>query len=164
MADDRPRPWFWLLKSEPDAYSIDDLKRDRVAPWDGVRNFSARNRLREMKRGELALFYHSSTKPTGVVGLCRVAKQAYPDPSQLDPKSKYFDPKSTPDKPRWSMVDVRYVAHLPRMVTLQEIKQDPDLSEMVLIKRGRLSVQPVTREEFEHIVALSGGTMPKVKG
>lgn len=162
MDDDRPRPWFWLLKSEPDAFSIDDLKRDGTAPWDGVRNYSARNRMREMKRGELAFFYHSSTKPAGVVGLCTIAKQAYPDPTQFDPSSKYYDPKSKEEEPRWSLVDVRYLAHLPRMVTLEEIKADPDLSEMVLVKRARLSVQPVRRAEFEHIVAMAGGTMPKV--
>ncbi|MCA9651387.1 MAG: EVE domain-containing protein [Myxococcales bacterium] len=163
MPEDRPRPWFWLLKSEPDTYSIDDLKRDGTGPWDGVRNFSARNRLREMKRGELALFYHSSTKPTGVVGLCRVAKEAYPDPSQFDPESDYYDPKATEEKPRWSMIDVRYVSHLPQMVTLEEIKATPEFGEMVLVKRARLSVQPVTREEFERIVELGGGTLPKGK-
>ncbi|MCH9684330.1 MAG: EVE domain-containing protein [Deltaproteobacteria bacterium] len=160
MAADPARPWFWLLKSEPDDYSIDDLKRDRRAPWDGVRNFSARNRLREMKRNELALFYHSSTRPTGVVGLCRIAKTAHPDPSQFDSCSRYHDPKSTEDEPRWSMVEVQYVSHLPRIVTLDEIKAEPALSEMVLVRRARLSVQPVTVAQFEHIVAMSGGRMP----
>lgn len=163
MAEDSARPWLWLLKSEPDAYSIDDLERDGTSPWDGIRNFAARNRLREMERGELALFYHSSTRPPGVVGLCRVTRTAYPDPSQFDPSSKYFDEKATKEQPRWSMVDVRYVAHLPRMVTLEEIKEDPELSQMVLVKRARLSVQPVTREQFEHIVEMGGGTMPKGK-
>ena len=161
MADAPRRPWYWLLKSEPDAYSIDDLQSDGRSPWDGVRNFSARNRMREMKVGELALFYHSSTKPTGVVGLCRVVKEAYPDPSQFDAKSRYFDGKSTEEKPRWSMVDVEYVSHLPRMVTLDEIKNEATLSEMVLVRRARLSVQPVTSTEFRHIVKMGGGTMPK---
>ncbi|MEM7151575.1 MAG: EVE domain-containing protein [Myxococcota bacterium] len=161
MADAPRRPWYWLLKSEPDAYSIDDLKRDGREPWDGIRNFSARNRMREMKCGELALFYHSSTKPTGVVGLCRVVQEAYPDPSQFDAKSRYFDAKSTQEKPRWSMVDVEYVGHLPRMVTLDEIKDEAALSEMVLVRRARLSVQPVTSAEFRHIVKMGGGTMPK---
>lgn len=152
---------FWLFKSEPDAYSIDDLKRDRVEPWDGVRNYSARNKMREMKRGEYGLFYHSSCKPPGVVGICKVAKTAYPDPTQFDPKSKYFDPKSTEEKPRWSLVDVRYVSHMPRMVTLEEIKAEPDLADMVLVQRSRLSVQPVTPAQFQKIVAMGGGKMPK---
>lgn len=160
MADAPRRPWSWLLKSEPDAYSIDDLESDGITPWDGVRNFSARNRLREMNEGELALFYHSSTKPTGVVGMCRVVRVAYPDPSQFDPSSDYYDPKSTPESPRWSMVDVEYVDRLPRMVTLQQIKAEPELAEMVLLRRGRLSVQPVTAAQFRHIVAMGGGTMP----
>lgn len=157
-----PRPWFWLFKSEPNDYSIDDLKKDRVEPWTGVRNFAARNQMRAMKRGEFGLFYHSSCKPPGAVGICKVAKLAYPDPLQFDPKSKYFDPKSTEDKPRWSMVDVRYVGHLPQMVTLEEIKAEKDLAEMVLVKRSRLSVQPVTRAQFEKIVAMGGGKMPKI--
>jgi predicted RNA-binding protein with PUA-like domain len=161
MAED-PRPWAWLLKTEPDTFSIDDLKRLGRSPWDGVRNFSARNRLREMLVGELALVYHSSTKPTAVVGLCRVCREAYPDPSQHDPKSKYFDEKSDPASPRWSMVDVEYVSHFPRAVTLEEIKQEPALREMVLVKRARLSVQPVTRAELERIVAMGGGVLPEM--
>jgi predicted RNA-binding protein with PUA-like domain len=160
MAED-PRPWAWLLKTEPDTFSIDDLKRLGRSPWDGVRNFSARNRLREMLVGELALVYHSSTKPTAVVGLCRVCREAYPDPSQHDPKSKYFDEKSDPSSPRWSMVDVEYVSHFPRAVTLEEIKQEPALREMVLVKRARLSVQPVTRAELEKVVAMGGGVLPE---
>jgi predicted RNA-binding protein with PUA-like domain len=160
MAEE-PRPWAWLLKTEPDTFSIDDLKRKRKAPWDGVRNFSARNRLREMAVGELALVYHSSTKPTAVVGIARVCREAYPDPSQHDPKSEYYDAKSDPANPRWSMVDVEYVAHLPRAVTLEEIKQEPALREMVLVHRGRLSVQPVTRAELERVVAMGGGVLPE---
>lgn len=160
MPDDLPRPRTWLLKSEPDTYSIDDLEREGVGRWDGVRNFSARNLLRAMEVGELALFYHSSTKVPAVVGLCRVHRAAYPDPSQHDPNSKYFDPKSDPESPRWSMVDVEYVGHLPRPVTLEAIKGDPELGEMVLVKRSRLSVQPVTAAEMERIVALGGGRLP----
>ncbi len=161
MAED-PRPWAWLLKTEPDTFSIDDLKRKGRAPWDGVRAFAARNRLREMEVGELALVYHSSTKPTAVVGIARVCREAYPDPSQHDPKSEYYDEKSDPANPRWSMVDVEYVAHLPRAVTLEEIKQEPALKEMVLLKRARLSVQPVTRAELERVVAMGGGVLPEV--
>ena len=159
MAEE-PRPWAWLLKTEPDTFSIDDLKRKGTAPWDGVRAFAARNRLREMQVGELALVYHSSTKPTAVVGIARVCREAYPDPSQHDPKSEYYDEKSDPANPRWSMVDVEYVAHLPRAVTLEEIKQEPALREMVLLKRARLSVQPVTRGELETLVAMGGGVLP----
>lgn len=156
-----PRPWAWLLKTEPDTFSIDDLQEKGKSPWDGVRNFSARNQLRAMAVGELALVYHSSTKPTAVVGLARVCREAYPDPSQHDPKSEYYDAKSDPMEPRWSMVDVEYVAHLPRAVTLEEIKREPALEEMVLVHRGRLSVQPVTRAELEKVVAMGGGVLPE---
>lgn len=156
-----PRPWAWLLKTEPDTFSIDDLQEKGKAPWDGVRNFSARNQLRAMVVGELALVYHSSTKPTAVVGLARVCREAYPDPSQHDPKSEYYDAKSDPKAPRWSMVDVEYVAHLPRPVTLEEIKREPALKAMVLVHRGRLSVQPVTRAELERVVAMGGGVLPE---
>lgn len=159
MADE-PRPRAWLLKTEPDTFSIDDLKRLGRSPWDGVRNFSARNLLRAMEVGELVLVYHSSTKPTAVVGIGRVCRAAYPDPSQHDPKSEYFDAKSDPAAPRWSMVDVEYVAHLPRAVTLEEIKAEPALGDMVLVHRARLSVQPVTRAELETVVAMGGGVVP----
>jgi predicted RNA-binding protein with PUA-like domain len=160
MAEE-PRPWAWLLKTEPDTFSIDDLRRLGKAPWDGVRNFSARNWLRAMQVGELALVYHSSTKPTAVVGIARVCREAYPDPSQHDPKSEHYDAKSDPASPRWSMVDVEYVGHLPRAVTLEEVKREPALKEMVLVRRGRLSVQPVTRAELETVVAMGGGVLPE---
>jgi predicted RNA-binding protein with PUA-like domain len=157
---DPSRPRAWLLKTEPDTFSIDDLKRLGRSPWDGVRNFSARNHLRAMEVGELALVYHSSTKPAAVVGLSRVCRAAYPDPSQHDPKSEYYDAKSDPASPRWSMVDVEYVGHLPRPVTLAEIKAEPALAQMVLVHRGRLSVQPVTQAELETVVAMGGGVLP----
>ena len=156
-----PRPWAWLLKTEPDTFSIADLKRLGTSPWDGVRNYTARNNLRAMEVGELALVYHSSTKPTAVVGLARVCRTAYPDPSQHDPKSDHYDEKSDPAEPRWSMVDVEYVAHLPRAVTLEEIKREPQLKAMVLVQRGRLSVQPVTQAELETVVAMGGGVLPE---
>lgn len=147
----------WLMKSEPDAYSIDDLARDGVEPWDGIRNYQARNLMRdEMSVGDRVLFYHSNAKPPGVVGIAEIASGAYPDPTQFDPDSKYFDDGSPPDDPRWLLVDVRDVAHLDRTVGLPEIKQDPALAEMVLVRRSRLSVQPVSPEEFDHIVALGG--------
>ncbi len=145
------------MKSEPDAYSIDDLARDGVEPWDGIRNYQARNLMRdEMSVGDRVLFYHSNAKPPGVVGIAEIASSAYPDPTQFDPDSAYFDDSSSPDDPRWLLVDVRYVSHLERIVGLPEIKDDPALADMVLVKRSRLSVQPVSAEEFDHIVALGG--------
>ena len=148
---------FWLVKSEPDAYSIDDLERDGREPWDGIRNYAARNLMRDqMGVGDLVLFYHSSTKPVGVVGIARVASEAYPDPTQFDASSKYFDAKSTPEKPRWQLVDMEFVEKLPRMVQLDEIKADPTFDGMVLVTRGRLSVQPVQRSHFAQILRLAG--------
>lgn len=148
---------FWLVKSEPDAYSIDDLKRDKREPWDGIRNYAARNFMRDgMAVGDLVFFYHSNAKPPGVVGVCKVASQAYPDPTQFDPKSNYHDPKSDPDAPRWMLVDMAFVEKFPRMVSLDEVKADPDLDGMVLATRGRLSVQPVERGHFAHILRLAG--------
>ena len=145
----------WLMKSEPDAYSIDDLARDGVEPWTGIRNYQARNLMRdEMSVGDRVLFYHSNAKPPGVVGIAEIASAAYPDPTQFEPDSTYFDGASSPDDPRWLLVDVRYVAHVDRTVGLPEIKADPALADMVLVKRSRLSVQPVTADEFDHIVAL----------
>ena len=150
----------WLLKSEPGSYSIDDLKRDGGTPWTGVRNYSARNLMRdEMAEGDLALFYHSSTTPPGVVGIARIARAGYPDPSAADPDSPYYDEKHTHEKPRWFVVDVAFAEKLPRTVSLEEIKAEPALSEMVLVRRSRLSVQPVSAREFEAIVdmARAGG-------
>jgi predicted RNA-binding protein with PUA-like domain len=145
---------FWLMKSEPGDYSIDDLERDGVEHWDGIRNYQARNLMRdEMEIGDRVLFYHSNAKPPGVVGIAEVASGPYPDHTQFDPDAKYYDPKSDPEDPRWIMVDVRFIEKLPRMVSLPELKQYPELSNMVLLNRSRLSVQPVTREEFEFIVA-----------
>jgi predicted RNA-binding protein with PUA-like domain len=147
----------WLMKSEPDAFSIDDLKTRSKEPWDGVRNYQARNHMREMKLGDLVLFYHSNAKPPGVVGIARVCAQAYPDPTAWDPKSKHHDPKSSPDAPRWDMVDVEYVETLPRMVSLEELKADPELEGMIVTQRSRLSVTPVDPAHFRHIVRLGGG-------
>ena len=146
---------YWLMKSEPDVFSIGDLKAKRQAPWDGVRNYQARNNMRAMKTGDLVLFYHSSTDPAGVVGIARVCREAHPDPTAWDKKSDYFDPRSTPEKPRWDLVDVEFVETLPRLVSLEEIKNDPSLSGMVLTKNSRLSVQPVGKAEFERVLALA---------
>jgi predicted RNA-binding protein with PUA-like domain len=147
---------YWLIKSEPDAYSIDDLERDGVEHWDGIRNYQARNIMRdEMQIGDRCLFYHSNAKPPGVVGIAEVASDAYPDHTQFDPESNYFDPKSDPADPRWLMVDVKFIERFPRMVGLPELRTYSELAEMVLLNRSRLSVQPVRPEEFEFIVARS---------
>ena len=142
---------YWLFKSEPDEYSLDDLKREpgQTGRWDGIRNYQARNFLRDqVKEGDGVLFYHSACKVPAVAGTARVVRSAYPDPAQFDPENKYFDPKATPDNPRWFCVDIQWQCEFSRPVPLKEIKQHPDLSEMVLVRQGRLSVQPVTRAEW----------------
>ncbi len=139
------------MKSEPDVFSIDHLKKMGKAPWDGVRNFQARNHMREMQRGDIVLFYHSSCAPPGVVGLARVVKEAYPDATSWDKKSEYYDPRSTREKPLWSMVDVEFVEKFPRLVSLDEIRANPALQNMVVLKRGRLSVQPVDETDFKTV-------------
>ncbi|HAV12168.1 MAG TPA: EVE domain-containing protein [Opitutae bacterium] len=149
---------YWLMKSEPDVFSFDDLKSrpQQSEPWDGVRNYQARNFMRdEMKVGDLILFYHSNTNPAGVAGVAEVASEPYPDPTAFDKKSKYYDPKSAPENPRWILVDVKYHADLKRLVSLQEMKEAPALKEMVVLQRGnRLSITPVTRKEFNIICEL----------
>jgi predicted RNA-binding protein with PUA-like domain len=147
---------YWLMKSEPDAYSIDDLARDGATSWEGVRNYKARNNMREMKVGDEVLFYHSNAKPPAVVGIARVCKEAYPDPFQFDRKSRYFDAKSDPDDPRWDLVDVELVAKLDRPVTLPDIKADPKLADMELVRYGRLSVQSVRKAQFDRIKKKGG--------
>lgn len=147
---------YWLMKSEPDVYSIDDLERDGSTFWDGVRNYKARNNMRAMKVGDEVLYYHSNAKPPGVVGIARVSREAYPDPTQFDKKSHYYDEKSDPDDPRWSLVDVAFVAHLPSMVSLDDIKAEKALSEMELVRYGRLSVQSVTKSEFDRVKKMGG--------
>ena len=146
----------WLVKSEPESYSIDHLRRDGHTPWTGVRNYQARNLMRDrMRVGDPVLFYHSSAEPPGVVGLARVASAAYPDPTALDPKSDYYDEKSTEDDPRWFLVDIEFVEKFPRMVTLAEIREDASLAGMPLVNRSRLSVQPVEPAELERIRRLA---------
>lgn len=149
---------YWLMKSEPDCYSIDDLKSDKVTMWDGTRNYQVRNMMRdEMKVGDLVLFYHSNAgKETGVVGVMKVVKNAYPDPTQFDPKSEHPDPKSDLQNPRWLCVDVYFVEKLPRLVSLSEIKLDPAFAGMPLVKKGnRLSVFPVQKQHFLAIIHIS---------
>ncbi len=147
---------YWLMKSEPDAYSIDDLERDRMEPWDGVRNYQARNMMRDdMQPGDRAFFYHSSCATPAVVGIMRIASQAYPDPTQFDPHSKYFDPKSTEENPRWFLVDVAFERKLARPITLKEIKEEPSLEGFTLTRRGnRLSVFPVSEAHWRGVLAL----------
>lgn len=146
------------MKSEPDVFSIDHLQKMDHAHWDGVRNFQARNFIKnQMKVGDNVLFYHSSIQPPGVAGLARIHKEAYPDHTSWDKKSEYFDPRSKPKKPLWFMVDIKFINKFSRFVTLDEIRNNPRLQNMVLLKRPRLSVQPVSKEEFEEIVRMGRG-------
>ena len=149
---------FWLMKSEPDCYSIDDLKKDKQAEWDGVRNYQARNFMRDdMKIGDEVLFYHSSTKPAGVAGRARVCKEAYPDFTAWDTKSDHPDPKSTPENPIWQMVDVCFVEKFKDVIGLTELKQDSFFDDMMVTQRGsRLSIQPVHKKHFDRIVQMAG--------
>ena len=145
-------PNYWLMKSEPDVYSIDDLARDRKSAWEGVRNYQARNHLRAMKVGDLAFFHHSSADPPGIAGIARVSREAYPDPSQFDAKSDYYDAKSKRDDPRWSLVEIEFVRKLDRLLPMDELRGIPELRDMALLQRGqRLSVQPVTAAEWKAI-------------
>ena len=152
---------YWLFKSEPGSYSFSDLlaEEDQTAEWDGVRNYQARNFMRDqMKVGDSVLFYHSSTGEPAVIGTAQVAKESYPDRTAWDPKDKHYDPKSTPDKPVWLMVDIKAESQFARPVTLKEIKDNPRLQDMLLVRRGmRLSIQPVTEQEWDEIVSLGRG-------
>lgn len=150
---------YWLFKSEPASFSLDDLKNRPGATehWDGVRNFQARNFLRDkVKLGDLVLFYHSNIAEPGIVGIAEVVKEGYPDFTAFDPQSKYFDPRSTPDKPSWYMVDLRFLRELPRPVSLAELKGIPSLAGMALLNRSRLSIQPVREDEWHEIMRLAG--------
>lgn len=151
---------YWLLKSEPDVFGYPDLARVSAEPWNGVRNYLARNFLRTMQVGDLCLFYHSHAKPSGVAGVAKVVRAAYPDNLQFDEGSAYYDPKSTLDTPRWSMVDVAALAELPRFLSLSDLRAIPELSQMRLLQKGnRLSVMPVSEEEFWVIVEAGGLTL-----
>jgi predicted RNA-binding protein with PUA-like domain len=143
---------YWLMKSEPSCYSIDDLKRDKVGMWDDVRNYQARNYMREMKKGDRVLFYHSSCEVIGIAGIAEVAKEAYPDPTQFDKKSYKFDAKSTKENPRWDSVDLKFVKKFKEPVTLNELKLDSFFNDMLVVKKGmRLSVQPVAKKHYDRI-------------
>ncbi len=148
----------WLMKSEPDAFSIDDLERVGTEPWDGVRNYQARNFMRDgMQVGDRILFYHSNTKVPGIAGIATVASEAYPDESQFNPKSKYHDPKATREAPRWHLVDVAFERKLKRVIPLEEIKEHADQlgEEFALIRKGnRLSVFPVSAAQYDYLLSL----------
>lgn len=149
---------YWLVKSEPGCYSIDTLENepDQITSWDGVRNYQARNFMRdEMKLGDKVLFYHSVTNPS-IVGICEVVRESYPDHTAWNPEDDHFDPKSTVDNPRWFMVDVKFVEKLPRALSLKELRQIPGLERMELLRKGsRLSVMPVDKNEFDIICNLA---------
>jgi predicted RNA-binding protein with PUA-like domain len=151
---------YWLMKSEPDEFSIDDLARVQVEPWTGVRNYQARNFMRSMRVGDGVLFYHSNAPVPGIYGLAEVASAAYPDPTQFDPASDYHDPASKREEPRWDLVDVRYVRHLKTPVSLDTIRQHADAlgEDFALIRKGnRLSVLPVTAAQWKLLTGLGGG-------
>ncbi len=152
---------YWLFKSEPGEYSFSDLLKepDRTDYWDGIRNYQVRNMLRdEIKAGDRVLFYHSSARPMAVVGTATVVREAYPDPTAFDPADKHYDPKSNPNAPTWLMVDIKAEQEFARPVTLEEIKQNPKLQDMLLVRRGvRLSIQPVSKEAWDEIVSLGAG-------
>lgn len=147
---------YWLMKSEPDDYSIDDLQRDGTEPWDGIRNYQVRNMFRDdFKIGDKAFFYHSSCKVPAVVGVMTISSAAYPDPTQFDPKAKYYDPKSPEEEPRWLLVDVAFDRKLDRPITLKELKAHPALEEFRLNKRGnRLSIFPVDKAHWDVVLGL----------
>ncbi|MGZ3705075.1 MAG: EVE domain-containing protein [Bdellovibrionota bacterium] len=149
---------YWLMKTEPDVFSIADLKKKKRAGWDGVRNYQARNFMRDgMKLGDQVLFYHSSCGVPGVAGIARVSRESHPDPSQFDKKSEYYDPKATLEKPIWMMVEVEFVKEFAAVLPLDRLRAEKALAKMVLLQKGsRLSVQPVAPAEWEKILELQG--------
>lgn len=147
-------PNYWLVKSEPESYGIEHLKKDKKTAWTGVRNFQARNHLRAMKPGDGVLFYHSSCAVPGVYGVAEVASLPYPDPTQFDPESPYYDPRATEEKPVWELVDIKFAKELEEPVTLAAIRANPKLEAMKILERGsRLSVTPVSAEHFELVIS-----------
>ncbi|UOF02596.1 EVE domain-containing protein [Bdellovibrio reynosensis] len=148
----------WLMKSEPDVFSIDQLAKDKTTWWEGVRNYQARNyMMNDMKVGDLVLFYHSNAEPSGVAGIAKVSKVAEPDKLQFDKKSEYFDEKATKDKPRWFCVEVQFVSKFKHIVSLQDLRENPKLADMMVLAKGsRLSVQPVEKKHFDIVSKLGG--------
>ncbi len=151
---------YWLMKSEPDVFSISDLKKKKRSLWDGVRNYQARNfMVNDMKVGDMVLFYHSNATPPGIAGVAQIAKSAIPDPTQFEKKSEYYDPKASQEKPRWYCVEVEYVETFKNFISLDELKLQKPLEDMMVIKKGqRLSIQPVKQKEFDWINQLGKGT------
>lgn len=149
---------YWLMKSEPEEFSIEDLQKrpKKTEPWDGVRNYQARNMMRDdMKLGDQAFFYHSNCDEPGIVGIVEIVKEGYPDVTAFDPKDKHYDPKSDPDNPRWYRVDVKFVRQFKRTITLKELKERQDLGDFALTRRGnRLSVMPVTEAQWKRILKM----------
>lgn len=150
----------WLVKSEPSVFSIDELQRVGTTAWEGIRNYQARNHMRDdMKVGDPVLFYHSNAEPPGIVGLARVARTSYPDPTQFDAESRYHDPKATRDVPRWFLVDLAFVEKFPTPLPLDQLRADAALAEMYVVKKAhRISVQPVHPRHFLHVADLAGST------
>lgn len=152
---------YWLMKSEPDVFGIDDLARVGTEPWEGVRNYQARNMLRDaMAVGDHAFFYHSNTAQPGIVGMMRIARAGYPDPVAFDPEHRYYDPKSDPDNPRWYRVDVAFERKFPQVISLSWLKQQPEMADCPLVKRGnRLSIMPITSAQWAFVLA----QVPEIK-
>lgn len=148
---------YWLMKSEPDLFGIDDLKKNKKEPWDGVRNYQARNFMRDdMKKGDQVLFYHSSCSPAGIAGIAEVSKESHPDHTCYDKKNKYYDPKSTKESPRWFMVEVKFKKKFKSLFTLEEIKKTKKLENMLVVKKGnRLSIMPVSEKDFKQVLKLA---------
>lgn len=150
---------YWLMKSEPDVFSIDDLEKNKTTLWEGVRNYQARNfMMKDMQIGDEVLFYHSNAEPPGIVGIATVSKLAVPDPLQFDKKSEYYDPKATKEKPIWYCVEVKFKKKFKNMLSLNEIKSDKNLKNMIVIQKGsRLSINPVDKKDFEYIFTYLSG-------
>lgn len=148
---------YWLMKSEPDVFSIQDLRAKKTTSWDGVRNYQARNYMRdEMKKGDLVLFYHSNADPSGIAGVARVSRESHPDPTQFDKKSEYFDPKATKEKPIWFLVEVEFVSEFAAVIPLDVLKREKALAKMPLVQKGtRLSVMPVGEAEWKHVMKMA---------
>jgi len=149
---------YWLMKSEPTSYSIDDLKRDKRTAWDGVRNYQARNFMRdEMQVGDLAFFYHSNTEPIGIAGVMKICSKPYPDPTAFDKKDHHYDPKSKKENPTWYLVDMSFVEKFKEVIPLSALKLDPAFKDMLVVQKGsRLSVQPVSERDFKAVLKKIG--------
>jgi predicted RNA-binding protein with PUA-like domain len=148
---------YWLMKSEPDVFSIEALEKKKSEGWDGVRNYQARNFMREMREGDLVLFYHSNAKPSGVAGVATIVGEARPDPTQFDPKSDYYDAGATREEPRWDLVEVGFVERFEDVIPLETLKADAKLEGMLVTRKGsRLSVTPVEKAHFERVLKLAG--------